>query len=147
MSIVAKNCLDQRTQPMFASFNFINAGYSFFAVGAYLGIMVDSKHFGGTHKRINHTSAFKSILRLASNLLVTLFVLFLPSIVIPNDLNLFILYLFQVILPSTLIALYLFGFSKLFNRKLGLVKEEKYERDEDEEFFEDELDRRESRNT
>ena len=69
----------------FADHNFCVTGYAFYFMGSYFGLLLDAKYLGGSHKRVNHTPALKSIGRLVLHLIILTPLFFLPLTLIPND--------------------------------------------------------------
>ena len=89
-------------------------------LGAYLGILCDTRFFRGTHREIHNTSCLKSLLRL----LITL-IIFSPLIItvhfIQKDASfpevIFVVY----IIPSFVVGFIFFAFSRLIFQRCKLV--------------------------
>ena len=89
------------------------------SLGAYLGILCDTKYFKGTHREIHNTSICKGIIRT----LITV-IMFSPFFIVVN-LRLthgFIPILFTVyILPALIFGFIYFAFSRLIFQRCKLV--------------------------
>ena len=105
---------------MFANAEYAAVFMQLWSLGAYLGILCDTKFFGGTHREIHNTSILKGILRT----LVTV-IIFSPFLMLtfyhPFGNN-YIWILFMVyIVPSFVSGFVFFAFSRLLFEKCKLV--------------------------
>ena len=90
------------------------------SLGAYLGILCDTKFFKGTHRDIHNTSIVKGILRLLVSITIfSPFFLFIYYISFnPSFLRvLFIVY----VLPAFVSGFFFFAFSRLIFKRCKLV--------------------------
>ena len=89
-------------------------------LGAYLGILCDTKYFGGTHRHIHNTTVGKGILRVLITALI-----FSPFLVIVNAkrfVSSYIATLFIVfVLPAFISGFVIYAFSRLIFERCKLV--------------------------
>ena len=104
---------------MFAKAEYAAAFTQLLSLGAYLGILCDTKFFGGTHREIHNTSIFKGVMR--TLLTVIIFSPFLAlSFIKVNDSFMWILFMVYII-PAFVAGFVFFAFSRLLFEKFKLV--------------------------
>ena len=92
------------------------------SLGAYLGILCDTKYFKGTHREIHNTSIFKGILRSLVTVIIFSPFLYLCSAHLVTD---FVPILFVVfILPAFISGFVFFAFSRLLFKRCKLVTDD-----------------------
>ena len=96
---------------MFANAEYAVAYIQLMSLGAYLGILCDSKFFSGTHRDIHNTSVRKGIMRVIITALI--FSPFLILVNIKSIIASYITILFLIfIMPSFLSGFIFFAFSR-----------------------------------
>lgn len=96
----------------------------FFFVGAYIGIIVDSREFKGCHRLYNTTSTTKKVLRILMSILLIVPLYVCPVYLIKSSKYVVLVMFAKYGVPSFLTALALFGFSKILYLKFGLLQPE-----------------------
>jgi len=87
----------------------------------YGGLLIDSYFFKGSHLRINKTDTRTTIIRLIVNTVVISVFYVLPFHFFEDYESLITIFCFKYALTSFVAGLYLYGFSKWFNKKLKLI--------------------------
>lgn len=89
-------------------------------LGAYLGILCDTKFFRGTHREIHNTSCLKGLLRLLISLII-FSPLILAAELIPEDASFSEVIFLVYIIPSFAVGFISFAFSRLIFQRCKLV--------------------------
>ena len=107
----------------FYEFEFAISCIQLTSLGAYLGILCDTKFFGGTHREVHDTSIVKGILRTLLTLLFFVpFIYTIDSRLLNHDFLTVLILVF--VLPSFLSSFIFYAFSRILFKRCRLVTSE-----------------------
>ena len=105
----------------FAKSEFATASIQLMSLGAYLGILCDTKFFRGTHREVHNTSVVKGVLRCLVTLLLFSPFLLLINVDLLNSDNFEVILIVVYVLPAFFSGFFFFAFSRLIFKRCKLV--------------------------
>eukprot|EP00347_Sterkiella_histriomuscorum_P008639 403344328 len=114
----------QLTELAFHDASYVEFGLFFYLYGAYLGIVIDSKEYKGSHKFQNQTELKKTLLRLFLSILIIVPLYVLPLFLIKSSKYVLLILVIKYAVPSFLMGFTLYGYSKLLYKRFNLIQDE-----------------------
>ncbi|CDW89873.1 pap2 superfamily phosphatase [Stylonychia lemnae] len=103
---------------------YVEIGFIFYTFGSYLGLVIDSKEYKGTHRTVNSTGVKQTLIRLAISILLIVPLYILPIFLIKSARFVLLVLLVKYGLPSFLIGFVLYGYSKLLYKRFNLISDD-----------------------
>ena len=101
------------TELVFHDAVYAEIGLLFYIVGAYAGIIIDSREFKGCHRQYNATSTTKKVLRILMSILLIVPLYVCPVYLIQSSKFVVLVLFAKYGIPSFMTGIALYGFSKL----------------------------------